>query len=61
MHLVSITASILFVINLYLFLFGDLTDTIAVSSIMFVVGIIAGKLFVKLEKYDNEEYEDDED
>ena len=58
MNLILITAIIVFMINLYLFLFGGLTDIIAVSSIMLIIGMVAGKLSVKLEEYDDEEYED---
>lgn len=61
MDLILITAIIVFMINLYLFLFGGLTDVIAVSSIMLTIGMIAGKLSVKLEEYDDEEYVDEED
>ena len=61
MNLILITAIIVFMINLYLFLFGGLTDVIAVSSIMLIIGMIAGKLSVKLEEYDDEEYVDEED
>lgn len=61
MGLILITAIIVFMINLYLFLFGGFTDVIVVSSIMLIIGMVAGKLSVKLEEYDNEEYEDEED
>ena len=54
MGLILITAIIVFMINLYLFLFGGLTDVIAVSSIMLIIGMVAGKLSVKLEEYDDE-------
>lgn len=61
MGLILITTIIVFMINVYLFLFGGLTDVIAVSSIMLIIGMIAGKLSVKLEEYDDEEYEDEEE
>lgn len=52
-----ITVAIL-VANVYLFLFGGLTNVIAISSAAFVIGLCVGRIAAKYEN-DYEEYNND--
>lgn len=52
-----ITVAIL-IANVYLFLFGGLTNVIAISSAAFVIGLLVGRIAARYED-DYEEYNDD--
>lgn len=60
MECVFITMAIVAIVNLYLLLFGGLTDIIVVSSGALLIGLLFGRIIAKLEDYceDCEDYKD---
>lgn len=60
MECVFITMAIVAIVNLYLLLFGGLTDIIVVSSGALLIGLLFGRIIAKLEDY-CEDYEDYKD
>ena len=58
MECVLIIMAIVIVVNLYLFLFGGLTDLIVVASGALLIGLLFGKLIANYEDY-CEYYEDE--
>lgn len=60
MECVFITMAIVAIVNLYLLLFGGLTDIIVVSSGALLIGLLFGRIIAKLEDC-CEDYEDYKD
>ena len=60
MDITLIATTITFILNIALFLLGELTSSIVITSGAFVIGILVGELITKIELYEDDDYDDDE-
>lgn len=60
MDITLIATTITFILNIALFLLGELTSSIVITSGAFVIGILVGELITKIELYEDDDYDGDE-